>query len=164
MRIPTTARVGDPSNLFTGNVPRTVIGLARTPTGFALLVTVADGAYPYAMLVLTDAGGRKTSAGLKLAGTVAASGIAVKGSEIGVLAVRREGDAFESKLTTEFRAFDLAGAPLGAWVCMEPARSIDSRSLGGGLVAEDNGYAAIFRAADGSASLARFDHVGTGAP
>lgn len=155
-----TARAGDPSNLFSGSVPRSVVGLVRTTSGFALLVTVNDAANPYAMLVLTNAGGRRTSAGLKLLGASEASAIAVNGAEIGVLAHRREGSAFESKRTTEFRAFDLAGKPLGPWVCMEPPG--DASPLGGGLVAEGNGYAAIFQAADGSTSLARFDHLGTG--
>lgn len=157
-----TARIGDPSNLFSSAVPRTVVGLARTPTGFAVLVTIRDGANPYAMLVLTDAGGRRTSAGLKLVGTAAASAIAVNGSEIGVLAQRREGDAFQSKQAMAFRAFDLAGAPLGPWVCQEPPG--DREVTGGGLLAETKGYAAIFRASDGSASLTRFDRVGTGNP
>jgi hypothetical protein len=157
-----TARIGDPSNLFTGPVARSVVGLARTPSGFALLVTVADGANPYAMLLLTDAGGRRTSAGLKLMGTLEATAIAVKGSEIGVLAQRREGDAFEAKIGAEFRAFDLAGAPLGPWVCLEPP--VSASGHGGGLVAESNGYAALFGASDGSTSLARFDHLGTGMP
>ena len=156
-----TARIGDPSNLFTGAMPRSVVGLARTPAGFAVLVTVADGANPYAMLVLTDAGGHKTSAGLKLLGTREARGVAVNGSEIGVLAHRREGTAFESRSAVEFRAFDVAGAPLGPWVCLEPPG--DETELGGGIVADGTGYAAIFRAADGSASLARFDRLGTGA-
>ena len=157
-----TARIGDPSNLFTGEVPRTVVGLARTPSGFALLVTVADGVNPYAMLVLTDAGGRRTSNGLKLLGTLEGSAIAVQGSEIGVLAQRREGTAFEAKIGAEFRAFDLTGAPLGPWVCLEPPAS--SGAHGGGLVAEGNGYASLFGASDGSTSLARFDHLGTGMP
>ena len=157
-----SARIGDPSNLFTGEVPRTVVGLARTPSGFALLVTVADGANPYAMLVLLNVGGRPTSAGLKLLGTREAAAVAVNGSEIGVLAQRREGTAFESKSAFEFRSFDLAGAPLGPWVCLEAPDT--QRRLGGGLVADGAGYAAIFRAADGSTSLARFDHLGTAAP
>jgi hypothetical protein len=157
-----TERIGDPSNLFTGEVARTVVGLARTPSGFALLVTVNDGANPYAMLVLTDAGGRRKSAGLKLLGTTAASGLAVTGSEIAVLALRREGTAFESKTAMELRAFDLSGAPIAPWVCLEPPGS--ARIAGGGIVAESNGYAALFQASDGSTSLARFDHVGTGAP
>lgn len=151
----TTTRVGDPSNLFTGEVSRTVVGLARTPTGFALLVTVNDGANPYAMLVLTDAGGRRQSAGLKLLGTVAGSGIAVRGSEIGVLAQRREGTAFASKAATELRAFDFNGAPIAPWSCMEPPGT--SPVAGGGVVAESNGYAALFEASDGRTSLARFD-------
>jgi len=158
-----TARIGDPSNLFTGTVPRTVVGLARAPSGFALLVTVADGANPYAMLVLTDVGGRRTSAGLKLLGTREAAAVVVNGSEIGVLAHRREGTAFESKTAAEFRAFDLTGAPLGPWVCLETPDGNQSR-VGGGLVADGAGYAALFTAADGSTSLARFDHLGTAAP
>jgi hypothetical protein len=157
-----TARVGDPSNLFTGEVPRRVVGLARTPAGFALLVTVEDGANPYAMLVLTDAGGRRTSAGLKLAGTVAATGIAVNGSEIAVLAHRREGTAFEAKTGVELRIFDLDGHPLAPWVCLEAPGS--ETDLGGGIVTTGAGYAALFRASDGSAALARFDHLGTGSP
>jgi hypothetical protein len=158
----TTRRIGDPSNLFTGVVPRTVVGLARTPSGFALLVTVNDGADPYAMLVLTDAGGRRQSAGLKLIGTVEGSALAVNGSEIGVLAKRREGTAFASTTAMEFRAFDLSGAPIAPWVCVEPPGS--ARLAGGGIVAESNGYAALVPSSDGTTSLARFDHLGTGAP
>lgn len=158
----TSARIGDPSNLFTGEVARTVAGFARTPSGFALLVTVDDGPNPYAMLVTTDAGGRRTSAGLKLVGTSRASGIAVNGSQIGVLAHRREGTAFASKTAVEFRPFDLAGAPLGPWTCLDVPG--DETALGGGIIADGHGYAVISRAADGSAALARFDHLGTGAP
>jgi hypothetical protein len=158
----TTARVGDPSNLFTGAAARTVVGLTRTPAGFAVLVTVDDAAEPYAMLVLTDAGGHKTSAGLKLVGTVAATGVAVNGSEIGVLARRRVGTAFEAQYATALRTFDLAGGPVGPWVCLDAAGG--DRDPGGGLVADGTGYAALFRSADGNTSLARLDHVGTGAP
>ncbi len=152
-----TARSGDPSELFTGAVPRKVVGMTRTSSGFAILVTVQDSSNPYAMLVLTDVGGRRTSAGLKLVGTVEGSAIVTNGSEIGVLAHRRE----NGKVAVEFRAFDLAGAPLAPWVCLDAPG--DDTALGGGLVADGAGYSAIFRAADGSASLARFDHFGTGA-
>ena len=152
-----TARAGDPSLLFSGAVGARVTGLARTPSGFAILFTVQDSSKPYAMLVLTDVGGRRTSAGLKLVGTIEGSAIATNGSEIGVLAHRREA----GKVAVEFRAFDLAGAPVAPWVCLDtPGDDVD---LGGGLTADGAGYSAIFGAADGSASLARFDHVGTGA-
>jgi hypothetical protein len=152
-----TARSGDPFELFSGEVPRTVVGMARTPSGFAILLTVQDSSKPYAMLVLTDVAGRRTSAGLKLLGTIEGSAIVTNGSELGVLAHRRE----NGKVAVEFRAFDFAGAPLAPWVCLDaPA---DDTALGGGLVADGAGYSAIFRAADGSASLARFDHFGTGA-
>lgn len=154
------ARVGDPSNLFRGEAPRTVVGLARSTSGFALLVTVIDGANPYAMLVLTDAGGRRTSAGLKLLGTREAAAVVVNGSEIGVLAHR--GTAFEATTTVEFRSFDLAGAPLGPWVCLDTPNA--RGRAGGGLVADGTGYAALFTGTDGSTSLARFDRLGTGAP
>jgi len=152
-----TARSGDPSALFSGGVATTVVGMTRTPSGFAILLTVQDSSNPYAMLVLTDVGGRRTSAGLKLLGTIQGSAIALNGSEIGVLAHRRE----NGKVAVEFRAFDLAGAPVAPWVCLDAAG--DDAALGGGLVADGAGYSAIFRSADGSASLARFDHVGTGA-
>lgn len=152
-----TARSGDPSELFTGAVARRVVGMTHTPSGFAILLTVQDGSNPYAMLVLTDVGGRRTSAGLKLLGTIEGSAIVANGSEIGVLAHRRE----NGKVAVEFRAFDLAGAPIAPWVCLDAAG--DDGDLGGGLAADGAGYSAIFRAADGSASLARFDHAGTGA-
>jgi hypothetical protein len=156
----TTARVGDPTALFEGPVPRNVTGLVRTGNGLALLVNVNDGPKPYAMLVTMDVGGHRTSAGLKLVGTSGASAIAAStdGNTIGVLATRRE----TAGLATEFRPFALDGTPLGPWVCLEtPGTEPD---LGGGLVADGTGWSAIFRAKDGSASLARFDHLGTGAP
>jgi hypothetical protein len=155
----TTARIGDPSELFSGDVKRTVVGLARTPAGFAVLLTVLDDAEPYAMLVLTDAGGRRTSAGLKLLGTRGAAALAVQGSEIGVLAERRADGAAS---TVEFRPFDVSGAPVGPWVCLDAPGVNGVADRGGGLVADGSGYSAVFRANDGSISLARFDHLGTG--
>jgi hypothetical protein len=153
-----TSRVGDPTELFSGEARRRIAGFARTPAGFALLVTVLDDANTYAMLVLTDQGGRRTSAGLKLVGTVGAAALAVQGSEIGVLAERR---AENGTTTIEFRPFDVAGAPIGPWVCLDTPGSLGD--LGGGLTTDGAGYSAVFRAKDGSISLARFDRLGTGA-
>lgn len=154
-----TGRVGDPSELFTGEKRRNVIGLVRTDVGFALLVTVLDKGSPYAMLVLMGFGGNRTSAGLKLLGTFEGASIASNGKEIGVLAQRRE----NGKTAVEFRPFDLAGAPKGPWVCLD-ALGNQGADLGGGLMVDGTGYSAVFRAADGSISLARFDKLGTGGP
>lgn len=157
-----TARIGDPSNLFTGPVPRAVAGLARTPSGFALVTTVFDGPSPYAMLVLMNVGGRRTSAGLKLLGTRDARAVVVNGSEIGVLAHRRDEAASGASHAVEFRTFALDGTPTGPWICMSAlGTEVD---LGGGLLAEGAGYSAIFKAADGSTSFARFDHAGNTLP
>lgn len=155
-----TARVDDPSNLFTGEVARSIVGMVHTAKNLALLVEVADGANPYAMLVTLDVGGHRTSAGLKLLGTSGASAIAVSadGNTIGVLAKRRDA----SGIAMEFRPFGLDGTPAGSWVCLDAPGVEDD--LGGGLVADGTGWSAIFRAKDGSTSLARFDHLGTGAP
>ncbi len=157
-----TARIGDPSNLFTGLVPRSVAGLARTPSGFALVTTVFDGPSPYAMLVLMNVGGRRTSAGLKLLGTREARAVVVNGSEIGVLAHRRDDTSANATQGVEFRTFDLDGAPTGPWICMDTLGS--EINLGGGVLAEGANYSAIFKATDGSTSFARFDHAGNAVP
>jgi len=155
-----TARSGDPTNLFKGDVGRRVVGFARTPSGYALLMGVDDGTTPYAMLVLLDHGGRRASAGLKLLGTVDGTSLSVSGTEIGVLARRKEGQGANALFAVEFRPFDASGAPLGPWVCFEPpGADVD---FGGAIAAEGTGYAAVFRTRDGNTSLARFDRLGTG--
>jgi hypothetical protein len=154
-----TQRVGDPSNLFRGLVARTVVGLARTAKGFALVVAVSDGPKTYGMLVLMDVGGHRTSAGLKLLGTIDTTAVAVNGDTIGVLATR---NAAGMGATVEFRPFGADGTPLGPWVCLDDLGS--DTDLGGGLAPDGNGFVAIFRSKDGADSLARFDHLGTGAP
>jgi hypothetical protein len=109
-----------------------------------------------------NVGGRRTSPGLKLLGTREARAVVVNGSEIGVLAHRRDADAGVASQGVEFRAFGLDGAPVGPWICMDALSS--EINLGGGLVVDGTNYAAIFKAADGSTSLARFDHSGNAVP
>lgn len=156
-RATATGRAGDPQRLFEGRAPRHVVRLARTPNGFALLLGVT-GSQRYAMLVMLDVGGRPTTSGLKLLGTLDGADLAVRGEELGVLARRYEG----GRAAVEFRPFDLRGNPLGPWVCLD---DLGGRTdLGGGLTADGNGYAAVYRAQDQTTYFARFDRLGTGSP
>ena len=71
-------------------------------------------------------------------------------------------DSGDALYAPEFRPFDDSGAPLGSWVCLQPPTSSEPTAVGVGLAADGTGYAAILNANDGSAVLARFDHLGTG--
>jgi hypothetical protein len=163
-RATTTQRAGDPVATFTGTTPRQVVQLAKTMNGYALLFT-AGGAAPFAGLAILDSTGSVASIG-RLLGASGGLALAVQGSELGVTATRattteQEGGPTFPAYAPEFRAFDQTGAPLGPWVCLQdptPNSAIDAV-----LTADGAGYAALINASDGTAKLARFDHLGTGA-
>jgi hypothetical protein len=159
----TGGRTDDPHALFAGPVARRVAGLTKATGGYALLMSVDDGSQPYAMLMLLDVGGRPRTSGLKLLGSVEAAAIAVNGDEVGVLAVKGTKSGSLELLQPVFRPFSATtGEPLGPWVCLDtPGPQIE---LGGGLAPDGAGYAAVYKASDGSASFVRFDHLGTGGP
>jgi hypothetical protein len=164
-RATTTHGAGDPVAVFTGSTPRQVVQLAKTASGYALLIA-AGGAQPFAGLVLLDSLGGVTSI-RRLLGTSGALGLAVQGNELGVTAIRAtvndpEGGASFPVYAPEFRAFDPTGAPLGPWVCL--ADATPNSAVDAVLTADGAGYAALMNASDGSAQLVRFDHLGTGAP
>jgi len=160
-RATTAARVQDPVALFTGQTPRQVVQLAKTPSGYALLVA-AGGPDPFTALVILNPLGDVAGVS-RLVGAVDALSLAVQGSEIGVAAVGTIlTDSGDALYAPEFRPFDDAGSPLGSWVCLQAPVSSVPTAVGVGLAADGTGYAAIVNANDGSAVLARFDHLGTG--
>jgi hypothetical protein len=162
-RATTTERAEDPFVLFSGATPVEVVQLAKTPSGYALLIG-AGAASPFTGLVLLDPLGNPTSIS-RLDGAVRALSIAVQGAELGIAAIvaTAESEAGEPLYAPEFRPFDSTGAPLGPWVCLQNLLPTLPTAQGVGLAADGTGYAAVFNANDGSVLLARFDHLGTGA-
>jgi hypothetical protein len=162
-RATTAQRTGDPVATFTGATPRQVVQVAKTANGYALLFT-AGGAAPFAGLAILDSTGSVVSIG-RLLGASGGLALAVQGSELGVTATRattteQEGGPSFPAYAPEFRAFDQTGAPLGPWVCLQDPSS--NAAIGAVLTADGAGYAALINASDGTARLARFDHLGTG--
>jgi hypothetical protein len=154
-------RAQDPFILFSGTTPRQVVELAKTTTGYALLVS-AGGASPFAALVLLDTLGNVASIH-RLDGTLSGLSIAVQGTELGVAAIGTTTlDGGATMYAPEFRPFDATGAPLGPWVCLQDPTPLPPTAPGAGLAADGTGYAALVNASDGSAVLERFDHLGTG--
>jgi hypothetical protein len=156
-----TKRLVDPVELFTGPRPVTAVQMVRTPEGCAILLA-AGGSDHFALLVFVDPTGTPLHPGIQLGGSSTAYGLAVQGSEVGVLTRGTSGTLGQTKHTVRFRAFDLTGAPLGSWVCLDTPANDPNED--GAIDADGTGYAVIYRAPDGSDVFVRFDHLGTGNP
>jgi hypothetical protein len=165
-RATSTARSGDPVALFTGSTHREVVQLANTGSGYVLLLSVGKpalgGPSPFAAMAFFDVSGNVSHIE-RLDGTSSALGLAVQGSEIGVVALRTDlAEGGTVDYVPEFRPFDATGSPIGAWVCLDVETA--TTAVGAVLAPYGTGYASLVSSTDGAVSLERFDHLGTGSP
>jgi hypothetical protein len=133
-----------------------VVRLVKTQTGWALLLLSSEGTnklVPY--VVILDANGSPAGPARRLKGTKRAYSIAVRGSDLGVVAWK-DGEELA------FRPLDAAGAALGSWVCLTAKQSAPETS--GAVEADGSGWAISYRAPDGAILFQRFDRLGTGNP
>jgi hypothetical protein len=135
--------------LLTAMSPYSVVQIARTGTGYALLYNAPAGAF----LARLDGKGEPVGALMRLAGATMGWGVAAQGSEIGVVARRSTGEI-------EFRSFAANGAALGDWVCFD-APSGDPE-LAAAIDSDAVGYAIVYRNPAHTNSLVRLDRLGTG--
>jgi hypothetical protein len=136
--------------LLTSKSPYSVVQVARTADGYALLYNAPGSSVFVARL---DGSGKPLGPLMRLAGATLGWGIAAQGSEIGVVARRSTGEI-------QFRSFAANGAALGDWVCFEP--STGDPDLQATIDSDPVGYAVVYRSSAHTNSLVRLDRLGTG--
>ena len=163
----TTTRVGGRVLTQTTSAMR-IAGLTKVgASSYAVLFDSAQGT----VLAIVDEDGVPIGPARRLLGVWSGFGVASSGGEIGVLAWRTkeipntENDAgpIKQQDAVEFRPFDATGAPLGAWVCLDPSGGPDP-AMDGAIDADENGYSVVYRSPAKAATLVRFDRRGTGGP
>ncbi len=142
--------------LFTSREPHYLFDVVKTSTGIALLL--GQGRWPKAGVVYrVDDWGYPVGPAHRLLGSRVLWSLAPLGNEHAVVASLEDGRA-------GFRSFDVSGAPLGPWVCMddgEPNSTFYSQAAVG---MESHGYGVVARMADGSTSYRKVDRVGLRKP
>ena len=128
--------------VHTGTAWHRTVQVVATPSGYALLQEL-DGV---PLVVSLDENGLVSGPAHRFVGTMGAWGIASNGTGLVVL-VKRD-DNREA-----FRALDLAGAPVGDWVCLNASSTANEHA--GAIHADGNGFAVIFRATDDSEQLVK---------
>jgi hypothetical protein len=159
-----TGMSGAPVEIVNGAVQFTVVELVATPNGFLALLLGAGGDNHVYTLPL-DGTGKVSGPARRLLGADLPWGMAVLGSEVGIVTSSNDVivDGAEGPRKPMFRPLDLTGHPIGPWVCLDdqvPGRQNQDMAI----AAESKGYAVVFKSVADNTVLARFDHLGTGAP
>ncbi len=149
----TTAKVAA-HDISADDRARNIIQLVKTPTGYAALVNEPAGAPDFTahtrLLILDEAGNLTVNPPPSLAGAVRGLGLAVQGSELGVIVER-------AAQTVAFRPFDANAKPLAPWVCLGSTAPIVNAA---GIDTDGAGYAVIFSTTNRAVALARLDRLG----
>lgn len=126
--------------LLSGALEQRAIALAPTSEGFVLLLEY--GGAP--LLMLLDPAGARRATDHRLLGAVQAFDLAVFNDQIVVAAGR-------SDHRDALRLFDHDAQPTSGWLCLNEASTEIAHAVS--VYADDSGFAALYRAADGSEVL-----------
>jgi hypothetical protein len=157
--------VGAPVPLVAGNVNFSINAITATPSGFALLAV--SGGDDHAYVLTLDANGHPQLPAHRLLGADQPWSIAAFGNELGVAV---SGNDITAVPGTEdgprppmFRPLDATGHVTGPWVCLDdPVPKNQFQDMA--IMSDKNGYSFVYLAPNRALVLARFDHLGTGAP
>lgn len=153
---------GERKTIYASAMTHSVQRVVALDDGYAVLLTDEAPEYLPALLKL-DAAGDVVGSKVNLAGAQFGHDIAAVGNTVAVVASRATGEP-------ELRVFDLSGGsitPVEDWVCLEmlpdpmmPEMPGESMAVG----SNGSGFAALYKAFDGSIVLARTDVTGVGTP
>jgi hypothetical protein len=145
--------LGAPVDITAADELHQINKLVATPNGFAALVMAGPPTFsPY--LLLLDENGAVRGSAHRLMGAYFGWDLSVGDDAIGIVAARESGEP-------QFRPFDLDGEPLGPWVCLTGVTDI---SLPSAVDQNGDGWAVIYRDAQGAIQFSTFDRLGTGDP
>jgi hypothetical protein len=143
--------LGPVHELVDSTVSHRVVKLARTPTGFALLVNV-DSVPPTPVVVILDPTGAVVGEAHRFLGATYGWDLAVLDDELGLVARRASGEI-------AFRPLDGQGAPLAPWRCVTaPSDDLYQQAA---IDGDDAGYAILHRTPEGAESLSIVDRLGS---
>jgi hypothetical protein len=155
--------LGSPVSIASGGTTFEVTAMTATPAGFALLA-VGAGGDNHAYVLPLDATGQPVPPAHRLLGADQPWAIAAFGNELGVVVSGNDVPAGESGPRPPlFRPLDSSGHALGPWVCLDvpvPKDQYQNMAIDSDL----DGYSVVYQSPSNQAVLARFDHLGTGAP
>lgn len=154
VRLTPTGIVGNIVELTGDSFKHYVVKLAKTSTGYALLLH--SGGFSFDTIVVTlDAQGQVIGSARRFLGTKFGMDLAASGGNLGLMAKRADG-------VTEFRLLDNKADPLGNWRCIDgPSQDSYDQSA---IDADGTGWAIAYRTPGGGEKFVRTNLNGTGAP
>jgi hypothetical protein len=144
-------QVGQVHELVDSTLAHRVVKLARTPTGFVLLLNV-DSVPPTPVVVVLDPAGAAVGKAHRFLGATYGWDLAVQDDELGLVARRASGEI-------AFRPLDDQGAPLAPWRCVTaPSDDLYQQAA---IDGDGEGYAILHRTPEGAEALSIVDRLGS---
>jgi hypothetical protein len=128
-----------------------VAKLARTPSGYALLIDI-DSAPRAPVVVILDPTGTVVGKAHRFLGVSHGWDLAVHEGDLGLVARRATGEI-------AFRALDGQGAPIAPWRCVTTPS--DDLYQSAGIDDDEEGFAILHRTPDGAEALSLVDRTGS---